>query len=103
MLDPGTTFILNALVSPAILAAVVGFVFQRYLNRQDKTLSDINESIEKVNEKLGDMKTKTAVLEGRGIIVDELRRELHQLRDDHTRTKGSVEAAWRVIDNKRTS
>lgn len=100
MLEPGTESIITALASPAILAAVIGFILKKYLERQDEALRGISDAI-KIEQ------VKSAVAESTtdrtSVLVDEIRKDLQNIRDEHTKTRSSVEAAWRVLDIKRLS
>lgn len=92
MLDPGTESIITACASPAILTLVVGFLFKKHL-----------EKIEEVAKTVAAIQVKSAVAESRNALVDKLGDDLHNLQNEHTKTRSSVEAVWRALDKERLS
>ena len=107
MLDPGTESIIKAFASPVILAAVMGFISQKYLSKQQETAKSFSDALKKYSDALKAEQVTSAVTKSNTdrtlVLVDEIRKDVQWLRDEHTKTRSSVDAVWRVLDIKRMS
>jgi len=85
--------IISAIGSPALSGALVWVLLQAHFKKEAELLA-------KVADVMNDLKTRMAVHESRAALVDDMRKDIASIRDELTKTRSSLEAAWRYIDSK---
>lgn len=99
MLDPGTQSLVIAIASPAVLG-VLGYVMKTYLSKTEKTTEKILEALNTEQVGIALIKNNT---DRNTVLLDKALEDFSKLKDEHTKTRSSVDAVWDVLDVKRLS
>jgi len=101
MSDEMLKTILNLAGGPALVAAVVKYLFGRFVKEIDIKFDKIANAIQKQNEDIHGIQLKLAGYEVSARTQEKLRRDIEEMKEKVILQGSQIDAAWREIDGTK--